>query len=274
MIVESSDTELEKGTGLGLAIVARIVRNMNGQLRAESEEGCGSRFTFAFTFPIPTSAQETAFLEAAIATPQPDSQLTYAAPMSPERPPISPRRMSNPRRPSSTRRSSNDSMRSQNSTNSGKSHIDQLVDMIARPSLDDVPRSSGIVTNVKRRGSATSERGEYNVQDSGTPIRGVKVDEEDMDVPAAKQAANHSLLAPQKNLLKPPLNLKKKRLNVLVAEDDPVNRAILKKRLEMDGHLVTLTKDGGEAVEAFANCWKACDIILMDLQVRPIRLVT
>jgi CheY-like chemotaxis protein len=182
--------------------------------------------------------------------------------------------MSNPRRPSNTRRSSNDSIRSQNSTNSGKSHIDQLVDMIASPSLDDVPRSSGAVMNVKRRGSPTSERGEYNVQDSGTPIRGVKVDEEDVDVPAAKQAGNHLSLTPHKNSLKPPLNLKKKRLNVLVAEDDPVNRAILKKRLEMDGHLVTLTKDGGEAVEAFANCWKACDIILMDLQVRPLRLLT
>lgn len=69
------------------------------------------------------------------------------------------------------------------------------------------------------------------------------------------------------DLLNSALDLKKKRLNVLVAEDDPINRPILKKRLEMDSHIVTLTKDGGEAVEEFAKSWKACDLILMDLQV-------
>ncbi|ORY85453.1 hypothetical protein BCR37DRAFT_237488 [Protomyces lactucae-debilis] len=42
----------ERGTGLGLAIVARIVRNMNGQLRAESKVGRGSKFTFVFNFQI------------------------------------------------------------------------------------------------------------------------------------------------------------------------------------------------------------------------------
>lgn len=85
--MESSDTEIEQGTGLGLAIVARIVRNMNGQLRAESEVGRGSKFTFAFNFPLPDVAQEMAFLEAANATPQPDNnQISYSIPVSPERP--------------------------------------------------------------------------------------------------------------------------------------------------------------------------------------------
>src|SRR5271168_5162525 len=39
--------------GLGLAIVARIVRNMNGQLRLKSEEGKGSRFVIQLPFEIP-----------------------------------------------------------------------------------------------------------------------------------------------------------------------------------------------------------------------------
>jgi PleD family two-component response regulator len=97
------------------------------------------------------------------------------------------------------------------------------------------------------------------------PIRSVKVDEDDVDVPAA--SLTRSTLSPQRNALKPALPLKPKHLRVLVAEDDPVNRAILKKRLEMDGHDVILTNNGSEVVEIFGQCWQGCDIILMDLQV-------
>src|SRR5271163_1428442 len=127
--VESADTEQEQGTGLGLAIVARIVRNMNGQLRAESEEGRGSKFTFAFNFPLPTAAQESEFLHDGSATPQPDNtQMTYSVPLSPEKP---------LERAPILRRHSSDSVRSRGSVGSGKSEIDQLVEMIASPSLED-----------------------------------------------------------------------------------------------------------------------------------------
>jgi len=39
--------------GLGLAVVARIVRNMDGQLRLKSEEGKGSRFVVQLSFLLP-----------------------------------------------------------------------------------------------------------------------------------------------------------------------------------------------------------------------------
>jgi hypothetical protein len=103
-----------------------------------------------------------------------------------------------------------------------------------------------------------------DVQDSRAPIRPVKIDEDDVDVPASIQQA--SSLSPGRDL-KPPLTLKQKKLRILVAEDDPVNQAIWKKRLSMDGHKVILTKDGAEAVDTYRNCWRDCDIILMDLQV-------
>jgi hypothetical protein len=245
------------GTGLGLAIVARIVRNMNGQLRAESEEGQGSKFTFVFNFPIPTTAQENAFIEAAAtASPQVDhSQMTYATPCSPER-------------RTQTRRHSTDSAKSCGSTNSGRSEIDQLVDMIGSQRLEDPPRSSGNI-NAMRRNSPISGRGEYNIQDSFVPVRPVKVDPDDVDVAATAQAKSN--LSPARNTLKPALPFKPKQLRVLVAEDDPVNRAILKKRLEMDGHDVILTQNGSEVVEVFGKCWQGCDIILMDLQVKSLK---
>ncbi|KAM7207304.1 hypothetical protein V8F20_002366 [Naviculisporaceae sp. PSN 640] len=39
--------------GLGLAVVARILRNMDGQLRLKSEEGKGSRFVIQLPFELP-----------------------------------------------------------------------------------------------------------------------------------------------------------------------------------------------------------------------------
>ena len=271
--MESSDTEIEQGTGLGLAIVARIVRNMNGQLRAESEVGRGSKFTFAFNFPLPNIAQEMAFLEAANATPQPDhNQLSYSAPVSPERPMPYRRQSAESMRPPNIRRPSNDSIRSRGSTNSGRSEIDQLVEMIASPSLEEAPRSSN--RSIKRRSSPTAERGEFPVQDSGVPIRSAKIPEDEVEAPAGTSPKNLSSLSPASLTparspasLKGAAQFKQKRLHVLVAEDDPVNRAILKKRLEMDGHEVTLTKDGSEVVDTFGASWRDCDIILMDLQV-------
>lgn len=46
-------SEKSKTLGLGLAQVGRIVRNMNGQLRLNSEEGKGSRFVITFRFRLP-----------------------------------------------------------------------------------------------------------------------------------------------------------------------------------------------------------------------------
>lgn len=239
---------------------------MNGQLRAESEIGRGSKFTFAFSFPLPTAAQTAAFLEASNVTQQPESaSLTYSAPLSPSR-----------ERPPSVHRHSNDSIRSRGSTVSARSEIDQLVEMIASPSLEDAPRSSSGRT-LKRRNSLgqerwSSERGEYNVQDSGMPIRPVKVDEDDVDVPAAAQTPPSS--TPAKLASSPAIASRPEQLHVLVVEDDPVNRAIVKKRLEMDGYHVTLTQNGSEAVDAYASTWKQCDIILMDLQAPFSKIVS
>lgn len=232
---------------------------MNGQFRAESEVGRGSKFTFAFAFPLPTPAETAAFLEATKSTPQQDTNsLTYTVPQSSVHDP-----------PSTVRRHSNDSIRSCGSTGSARSEIDQLVKMIASPSMEEpLQRPSGS-RQTKRRNSPREERnpadrGEYLVQDSGTSIRSVKVGEDDVDVPAARQIPVSGRAV--KPGASPILEYKPEHLHVLVAEDDPVNRAIVKKRLEMDGHSVTLTQNGLEVVDTFVNIWKQCDIILMDLQ--------
>ncbi|KAJ1021103.1 hypothetical protein NDA16_003889 [Ustilago loliicola] len=56
-------------------------------------------------------------------------------------------------------------------------------------------------------------------------------------------------------------------LRVLVVEDDPINRMILKKRLGLDGHTTLLVVNGEEGVRQFEQDAKEIDVILMDLQM-------
>ncbi|KAH9446563.1 hypothetical protein Pst134EA_030476 [Puccinia striiformis f. sp. tritici] len=56
-------------------------------------------------------------------------------------------------------------------------------------------------------------------------------------------------------------------MRVMVVEDDPINRMILKKRLTSSGHSVSLTVHGQDAFELFERDPSQHDIILMDLQM-------
>lgn len=59
----------------------------------------------------------------------------------------------------------------------------------------------------------------------------------------------------------------KSKLHVLVAEDDPVNSTILKKRLEKLGYQIRLTGNGKECAAVYSENPSSYDAILMDLQV-------
>lgn len=56
-------------------------------------------------------------------------------------------------------------------------------------------------------------------------------------------------------------------MRILVAEDDPVNSKIIKKRLEKFGHEVYLTVNGEECLSAYIEKTELFDIVLMDMQV-------
>jgi two-component system sensor histidine kinase/response regulator len=56
-----------------------------------------------------------------------------------------------------------------------------------------------------------------------------------------------------------------RRLRILVAEDNPINRAVATGILEKQGHLLVHAANGREAVEAFSD--GAFDLILMDVQM-------
>lgn len=56
--VHSSTVNRIEGTGLGMSIVKSLVDSMGGQIRVESQEGAGSRFTVELPLPISPHDQE------------------------------------------------------------------------------------------------------------------------------------------------------------------------------------------------------------------------
>ncbi|KAI5204469.1 hypothetical protein E4T39_03543 [Aureobasidium subglaciale] len=111
-----------------------------------------------------------------------------------------------------------------------------------------------------------------SVMDQGRPIKAVRVPEETDDVPAAAQdqpAESSRLLdepqhePPEKTDESPTAD----HMRVLVAEDDPVNSRIIKKRLEKMGHEIYLTSNGEECSSIHGDKSGFFDVVLMDMQM-------
>jgi CheY-like chemotaxis protein len=58
------------------------------------------------------------------------------------------------------------------------------------------------------------------------------------------------------------------KLNVLIAEDNPLNSRLLEMRLTKRGHDVEIAVDGQACIEVFKKSPEKFDVILMDIQVR------
>ena len=294
----------EKRTlGLGLALVARIVRNMNGQLRLKSEEGKGSRFIVQLGFSLPAPDGSGRMLEnaEAVGTGPPSNQ--------PVTPPVekgeillvhkSAQKETPASRGEMVRQKSSESVvsiksklsitsvQSTSSVVSGKSDLDRLISAIQEPTMkpkfattDGTPgnqhsRRSSMRSRPQSAGGLVTEEsqrlevgpGEAMVSDSKTPIRSVRLPgDTSLGSPAASGPRTPSRVlfdVPNNHPQSPNAD----HLNVLVAEDDPINSKIMKKRLEKVGHIVHLTINGEECSSAYGDTPTAFDVILMDMQV-------
>lgn len=341
--VESGNQQNERTLGLGLALVARIVRNMNGQLRLKSEEGKGSRFVMQFSFALPASELET--------QPSPDpanSSEQDFAPVGgqnsdkssceetitaisrnlsgveppadqPTTPPMevgevmlvnkSAQKVAAPETRELARRVSNDSLRSVKSVgsmksfksgSSARSDVDRLIDAIQEPVMpsksalyDSQSLSSRFSGHGSRPPSSSSRQvsapvkaslsrsysdasknvpGQSNVQDSKTPIRPVRMPTEesggDGDMQAIPRTPARVLFDLPDESQMQSKSLDASCLNILVAEDDPINSRIVQKRLEKLGHTIHLTVNGEECSSIYGERPNAFDVVLMDMQVR------
>ncbi|KAL8728083.1 MAG: hypothetical protein Q9166_005608 [cf. Caloplaca sp. 2 TL-2023] len=289
----------QRTLGLGLALVARIIRNMNGQLRLKSEEGKGSRFVLQMSFGLPSEESSERTIKDTMTA---EANATSTQPVTPpvERGEIllvnNSAQKATPSSPGlgMTRRRSNDSVASiksklsMASVQSAKSDVDRLIEAIQEPSLK--PKSATVDGTTRRsassRHSGTRSRpqsadssvveephqmevglGEASVFDTKTPVRSIRM-------PANSSFGAFAASGPRtpsRVLFDVPVQLSQPpnadHLKILVAEDDPVNSKIVKKRLERLGHTTHLTVNGEDCSSAFGENPGAFDVVLMDMQM-------
>ena len=318
--IEGKDSP-KRTLGLGLALVARIVRNMNGQLRLKSEEGKGSRFVIQLGFSLAPPDEKQGHIEGAAAagvglpanqptTPPIEKGEVMLVNKSAQKPALADTFKEVARQKSSESINSLSSIKTSKSASSAKSDVDRLIDAIQEPTMapnrssrdseSELPRS---VT--RRPGSSSSNRrpgggilrdqslsvtvqqssdevlrqrdrtGVANVVDSKTPIRPIRMPgETSTGSPIAEHPPRLSTRTPSRVLFDVSVKdapqervVDANDLHVLVAEDDPVNSKIIKKRLEKFGHEVYLTINGEECSSAYGERRAFFDVVLMDMQV-------
>lgn len=125
------------------------------------------------------------------------------------------------------------------------------------------------------RSSHKGPSGLEYVADNKTPLRAVRMPEGFEDQPAGKEDLHSSyrLSCDPSGKEDPTRNIGEPRkqtadhLQVLVAEDDPVNSKIVIKRMEKGGHQVYHTVNGEECASAYGENPALFDVVLMDMQV-------
>ena len=174
--VNSGDGKEKRTLGLGLAIVARIVRNMDGQLRVKSEEGKGSRFVIQLGFELPQHGNKIEPLD--------DAKVTGVGPPlnQPSTPPVEKgevmlvNKSAQKPQPETSKemvhRKSTESVRSVasaksfKSQSSAKSDVDRLIEAIQEPHMTPSNASGDGETDIcrpsnrrpRRPGSSSSAR--------------------------------------------------------------------------------------------------------------------
>ncbi|KAK2013867.1 hsp90-like protein [Colletotrichum eremochloae] len=328
--------------GLGLAVVARIVRNMDGQLRLKSEQEKGSRFVIQLPFDLPKEApiateagqksaksNATSSLASVTTAITPDQNGEMMLIDRGSKLSVLDEGMADGGGAETQSMESKKSAATAGSKNSGRSSrsdAERLFDAIQTPlAIGDTdsnrpsahrqfsrerfnrpPSSEGqnfssasasrlmessnsgvIGQNVSSSSTVGQlqhpEVGFASVMDAKTPIRAVKVPDAYFEQPPKVQESESSrILFEVYDHPKDPgasdagtigtapsvvLGADNTKLQVLIAEDDPINSKILRKRLEKSGHQVSHAVNGEDCATIFHEKSKAFDVVLMDMQM-------
>ncbi|TVY14078.1 Cyanobacterial phytochrome B [Lachnellula arida] len=310
--------------GLGLAVVARVVRNMDGQLRLKSEQGKGSRFVIQLPFVLPEDesgdddarsrsaklAKQNSNLASSVAA---DGEITLVD------------KVSSLRADGVVRKRSVEDFASLHSFKSGssgksrgsaKSDVDRLINAISGPFNNNdhetgeqgLRRSNSKGSGHSRKsagslGTTSSVRmaignerpgrslrtrshgapehipsplegpaGTEFVTDNGTFMKAVRMPDEFNSTGGSPVHAPSRVLfnIPDKKTEQIPEGSEKldaEHLQVLYAEDDPVNSKIMRKRMEKSGHAVQITVNGEECATVYGDKAAFFDVVLMDMQM-------
>lgn len=267
----------DKGVmGLGLALAARMAHNMHGQLLVKSEEGKGSKVRILLQFHrfeqvVPTvqvSRHEDANMSEMPAEPATNVDSTPTGEI------IGGDSISEffadsettPDTPSDETRSDQvlSSKRKASQETSGGAGNESRTQSDADKSRDSAPSSN-----------SNSKSGSANLSSRGRKSQVSPHSSTDPQTTATPSEGSSSLFSPSTETSTEPSHQSSgktgsTKLRILVAEDDPVNSAIMSKRLENSGHTVQLASTGDACVNIFSLGPKAFDLILMNIQVRYI----
>ncbi|PTB69130.1 histidine kinase-like protein [Trichoderma citrinoviride] len=293
-----------KTLGLGLAVVARILKNAGGQLRLKSKEGEGSRFVIQLPFQLPKESPEMEG-EASTNGIVSSSEAISAAKSEPlakagEILLIDPNK--NTSEAGSMERRSIESRRSgisqDGSQRSQRSDADRLIDAIKTSlSIQDkeldyfaagqLPTTANFAGTsfpvalkeplVNRLTPVDEDAGAAKIRDTRMPVRAIKVPDEYIDIPPAAmhhRTGSVSEADTDATESKGPTGAITSAaadgiiaLRVLVAEDDPINMKILKKRLERSGNTIQHAVNGQDCAARYNDGSSAFDVVLMDMQM-------
>ncbi|MFR0693630.1 ATP-binding protein [Enterobacterales bacterium AE_CKDN230030158-1A_HGKHYDSX7] len=226
------------GTGLGLSICARLSELMGGQLRVVSETGLGSSFTFTLALPVLERAQPTA--EGARLLPRP---IYVRAPV----------------------KELAQSLAAWIDCWGGSALVMEELPTDAPPDavlLDLLDAGDG--ESLWNGGPRVCALAEATVQPQATSCCWKVSLYHLSGIAQALRLAQRGESGEPQQAPRPP-RLGKLGLRVLVAEDNPINQALLKEQLEELGCRVTLTSNGREALQRWAP--GAFDALLTDVNM-------
>jgi signal transduction histidine kinase/CheY-like chemotaxis protein len=271
---DTSTTRQFGGTGLGLSISRRLVEMMGGCLWAESEPGEGSKFHFTVRLresqdaPRDTTAHGSDFGLGGIKVLIVDDNRTN-------------RRILDgllkhwSMRPTAVSDGDQALIELESARRSGAAFDLVLTDM-HMPRMDGF----GLVQNIKEKGDLSTEmimmltsgghRGDAaRCAELGIaayllkPVRQSELREAMIRVLSRKDRGGEKPMLTRYSLLEQ--RPATQRLNILLAEDNPVNQKLAARLLQKRGHAVTVANNGREALGAIEKT--AFDLVMMDVQM-------
>ncbi|KAF4154839.1 hypothetical protein CNMCM6069_008809 [Aspergillus lentulus] len=269
--------------GLGLALVARIVRNMNGQLSVKSEEGQGSCFKIKMQFPLPFDESNEENLDSNRASPvdkgkarQTETEDDQNVPPKQDESQCSKydraRAGENTGSSECTDSTKHESHTSDDTVTPGLAQHDsaskQEVSTIhpdigtKPPSTEgDGPAHQPHLRSAEQSTTALADEPAKPIEEAAAGFS------ERTAEPSQTKAKTQSDVPRNETTTSASEISSKKNLHILVAEDDPTNSAIVRKRLQKSGHTVHMTENGKECASVFRDNAHSFDAVLMDIQM-------